>query len=218
MTPSQARGKHPYVYSQCQAIHARSLFPLQDSPSVKSTYEFNIWSPLPVLASGLAIDSKGPLLSKDGTNLYSFRQDIPIPSYLFAIASGYEATVSSYCFFMVMVPQQGYCKSRDRSSQPCSGESRGSEGGQVGVWRGCWALHKEHRGDFPYSYSNITLTRKQSIVFPYPWTEYSLLILPPSVGLLWALNVFPACSCYRKYMGASTFLDIHIAFHSWCWL
>lgn len=54
MTPAQtSNGKHPYMFSQCQAIHARSLFPCQDTPDVKSVYTFNIRSPLPVLASGL---------------------------------------------------------------------------------------------------------------------------------------------------------------------
>ena len=70
--------------SQCQAIHARSILPCQDTPDVKSTYEFNITSQLPVIASGLSTGVKDAGSGKT----YSFRQDIPIPSYLFAVASG----------------------------------------------------------------------------------------------------------------------------------
>lgn len=34
-----ASGNHPFLYSQCQAIHMRSLAPCQDTPAVKATCE-----------------------------------------------------------------------------------------------------------------------------------------------------------------------------------
>lgn len=91
LTPAQTRSEHPYMFTQCQAIHARSVFPCQDTPDVKGTVEFNINSPLPVIASGLSAgvqdldQSEGGV---SGTKLYTFVQKIPIPSYLFALASG----------------------------------------------------------------------------------------------------------------------------------
>ena len=89
LTPTQARSQHPYMFSQCQAILARSVFPCQDTPDVKSTFEFNITSPLPVIASGLPIDSPDEKSNvSKGAKLYRFHQDVPIPSYLFALASG----------------------------------------------------------------------------------------------------------------------------------
>lgn len=79
--------KKPVVVSQCQAIHARSIFPCQDTPDVKSTFDFNITSPLPVMTSGLPI-RQSSMTSHSENKLYRFHQSVPIPSYLFAIASG----------------------------------------------------------------------------------------------------------------------------------
>ncbi|MCJ1360523.1 MAG: hypothetical protein MMC33_010531 [Icmadophila ericetorum] len=96
--PAQTSNKkHPYMFTQCQAIHARSIIPCQDTPDVKSTFEFNIRSPLPVLASGLSSGVSGFEPGEDGkqgTLLYSFKQNVPMPSYLFALASGDIATAS----------------------------------------------------------------------------------------------------------------------------
>ncbi|KAI5781244.1 peptidase family M1-domain-containing protein [Geopyxis carbonaria] len=92
MTPEQTSNKKaPYMFSQCQAIHARSLYPCQDTPAVKSRFNFSIRSPYPVVASGLPTGAKD---FENGTLAYTFKQDIPIPSYLFAVASGDIASAS----------------------------------------------------------------------------------------------------------------------------
>jgi leukotriene-A4 hydrolase len=79
------------VVSQSQAIHGRSLYPCQDTPAVKSRFKMSIRSPLPVVASGLPTGAKD---FEDGTLAYTFQQDIRIPSYLFAVASGDIASAS----------------------------------------------------------------------------------------------------------------------------
>ncbi|PYI25440.1 leukotriene A-4 hydrolase [Aspergillus indologenus CBS 114.80] len=89
LTPGQTSNKrHPYMFSQCQAIHARSIFPCQDTPDVKSTIDFNISSPLPVIASGLPVRDSLETPPPNDRTVYRFHQRVPIPSYLFALASG----------------------------------------------------------------------------------------------------------------------------------
>ena len=51
--------------------------------------DFNIVSPLPVIASGLPVRDSSPVPQSGEKILYKFHQKVPIPSYLFALASGY---------------------------------------------------------------------------------------------------------------------------------
>jgi leukotriene-A4 hydrolase len=37
--------KHPFLFTQCQAIHARSLLPCFDSPGIKATYSATVRAP-----------------------------------------------------------------------------------------------------------------------------------------------------------------------------
>lgn len=83
LTAEQTSGKqHPYLFSQCQAIHARSILPCQDSPAVKFTYNATIHHPpeLTALMSAIRVTSNA--------GVTKFQQTVPIPAYLMAIAVG----------------------------------------------------------------------------------------------------------------------------------
>ncbi|CAG8640877.1 28603_t:CDS:10 [Dentiscutata erythropus] len=89
LEPIQTSGKkYPYLFTQCQAIHARSLLPCQDTPSFKLSYNASVQVPQPLRALMSAIEVCEEVNVETNTKTYKFEQTVKIPSYLIALAVG----------------------------------------------------------------------------------------------------------------------------------
>ncbi len=87
LTPVQAGGgvgARPLLFSQSEAILARTWVPCQDSPGVRMTYEATLHVPPDLLA---LMSAENPT-AKRADGVYHFRMPQAIPSYLLAIAVG----------------------------------------------------------------------------------------------------------------------------------
>ena len=88
LAPSQTQGKaQPFLFSQAQPIHARSIFPLQDTPRIRITVgsaRFTVPARLRALMAAAARgrEAKGEL----AVDVFEMPQ--PIPPYLLAFAVG----------------------------------------------------------------------------------------------------------------------------------
>jgi aminopeptidase N len=87
LAPDQtAGGTHPFLFSQCQAIHARSVVPLQDTPRLRVRYQVRLSFPRELRAVMAAADRGRTEDGALATQLFEMPQ--PIPPYLFAFAIG----------------------------------------------------------------------------------------------------------------------------------
>lgn len=110
LSPPQTFNKlHPFVYTQCQAIHARSVFPCQDTPAARVRYKalINIPRQLSAVMAARHEDRRPPVAGEtkafgsscfdfdyeslwcaDGRVVEEFEMNQPVPPYLFAFAVG----------------------------------------------------------------------------------------------------------------------------------
>jgi len=146
-----AGGNHPFLYSQCQAIHARSIFPCQDTPSVRFTYSAEVEVPPGLVAAMAAEQVEGDVLSlskgpdRSGQAVFTFKMPQPIPSYLFALAVG------NLVF---------------REFGPRTGIYAEPETIEAAAWE--------------FAENEIKMNEAEKLLGPYLWGRYDLLVLPPS--------------------------------------
>lgn len=85
LDPALTSGKkHPFMYTQGQAILTRSWIPLQDSPTNRITYSADVQVPSELMAVMSADNPK----TKSVDGKYHFEMKQKIPAYLIAIAVG----------------------------------------------------------------------------------------------------------------------------------
>ena len=77
-------GKRPFLFTQGQAIHARSWIPTMDSPGVRATYAAVVHAP----PGTLVVMSAEHLAHDPKQGVFRFRMPQPIPAYLVALAAG----------------------------------------------------------------------------------------------------------------------------------
>jgi leukotriene-A4 hydrolase len=96
LAPEQTAGKRlGFLYSQSQAIHARSWIPSQDSPGVRTTWDAIVITPAHYTAV-MAAEQLGPIpgtpaaegAPPDKTRAFRFVMPQPVPAYLLALGVG----------------------------------------------------------------------------------------------------------------------------------
>ena len=89
LTKEQTNSKnYPFMFTQCEPIYCRSLFPCQDSPNIKSTYSVKTLVDKPLLFLFNGIIKSHYFDCGKNKKIMTFEQNIPIPSYLISFVAG----------------------------------------------------------------------------------------------------------------------------------
>ena len=85
LKPEQTTGKQKFLFTQSEAILARSWIPCQDGPAIRFTYDATIYCPKNLMAVMSVADNPQSI---NASGEYHYAQPKPIPSYLMALAVG----------------------------------------------------------------------------------------------------------------------------------
>ena len=89
LTPQQTEGgRHPFLFSQGQAILNRTWIPTQDGPGIRQAWEARITAPEPLDVVMSGVRQGEPEDLGNGRRAFRFEMDNPVPPYLIAIAAG----------------------------------------------------------------------------------------------------------------------------------
>ncbi|KAL5982512.1 Leucine aminopeptidase [Asimina triloba] len=162
LSPPQTFNKHlPFVYTQCQSIHARSVFPCQDTPAARIRYSarLNVPRQLTAVMSAAHLGRRPPLPNEsagacddalwcaDDRAVEEFQMEQPIPPYLFAFAVGEIAAQE------VGPRTRVYAESAPAVLEAAAREFAGTE---------------------------EMIQHGERLFGPYEWGRFDLLVLPPS--------------------------------------
>lgn len=85
LNPEQTADKtHPFLFTQSQAILARTWLPCQDSPAIRFSYNAKVKTPKGLMA---VMSATNPT-EVNAEGIYQFEMKQPIPAYLMALAVG----------------------------------------------------------------------------------------------------------------------------------
>jgi aminopeptidase N len=152
---AQTASRKPFLFTQCQPIHARSILPLQDTPRVRVTIDearFEVPGDLRALMAGAAVavsavssQTFSAVTAVTAVSSQTFSMPQPIPPYLFAFAVGdlVERPISARC----------------------------------SVW-----AERPLADDAAFELADLeaTLRAAEQLFGPYDWDRADLLVMPPS--------------------------------------